>query len=725
MHFNTPMNHSRKTGIFLWFLCMICALSGYGQQQPVFPWTKDTIQTIPDEYIFQLKDTTSGHWKDIGNRIPFDRNQFSHKEGEVFWFTWQIKNETGKGTELGLDAFSDIADYFVVRSKGTTDTCGTGILKPWSSKKEFRTSNVCSFKIDSAETITVFYRASFRTRIFEKSFKIGIYPPAIRARKDLIRAEKRFLQEEGTIYNFFAGFFAMASLIYFFFYFIVREKLFLYFGIFVALLAISSSRLLAIYSLEHPSLSAYVNLIGTFSFLSFGLFYRNYFDSAKTAPVWDKILLALIILNVVFAIQYAVTGKFLFDIQYVLFTIGIIVTMSIIPFRVRNKDKEHKYFLLYASLPLLILIPLVAIIVLIIRLSGNKITEDSWIGTFFTNVNYIQLWALTWMVLFFSRTLIKRFTLQREQILKHETEKQAILLQQEQEKSLLMEKLNLELEDKVAQRTAELNKSLSELKATQSQLVQSEKMASLGEMTAGIAHEIQNPLNFVNNFAEVNLEITAELKEDILSHIIDPSAKENIGSLLDNLKENSDKIRTHGKRAESIVKNMLHHSRNSTGAKEDTAINALVQEYAQLAYHGMRAKDKSFQSDLDVNLDPAVGNIAIVPQEIGRVVLNLMNNAFYAVKSNPEERKPRVSVSTEKTEDGIVIRIRDNGSGISEKNLKKIFQPFFTTKPTGEGTGLGLSLSYDIITKGHGGKMEVQSVEQAGTTFTITLPPSA
>jgi two-component system, NtrC family, sensor kinase len=716
------MHHSNRPVIFFLLVLMICAVSGYGQQQPVFAWKTDTAQTIPDEYVFQLKDTSSAHLRDSGNTIPFNRNKFRHKIGDIYWFTYQIKNETGKRNEIGLDAWSDIADYFVVRSTGATDTCSTGIMRSWKSKKEFRTSNVCSFNIDSAETITVFYRASFKTRVFDSSFKIGIYPPAIRARKDLQRAESRYLKEEGTIFNFFAGFFAMASLIYFFFFYIVREKLFLYFGIFVVLLALTSSRLIQLYALEHPSLSAYINLLGPLSFLSFALFYRNYFDSPKHAPVWDKILITLAILNVVLFLQYAITGKFLFDIQYLLVTILMIITMSVIPFRIRNKDKEHKYFLLYASLPLLILIPLAAIAVLIIRLSGNKVTQDSWLGMFFSNVNYVQLWALTWMVLFFSRTLIKRFTLQREQILKHETEKQAILLQQEQEKTLLMEKLNADLETKVAQRTAELNRSLSDLKAMQSQLIQSEKMASLGEMTAGIAHEIQNPLNFVNNFAEVNQELTAELKDDILSHIDDPATKENIGSLLDNLKENSEKIRTHGKRAESIVKNMLHHSRNSTGLKEDTSINALVQEYAQLAFHGMRAKDKSFQSELDVQLDPSAGNIALIPQEIGRVVLNLMNNAFYAVKNNPEERKPRVSLVTEKSSTGVVIRISDNGSGISEKNLKKIFQPFFTTKPTGEGTGLGLSLSYDIITKGHGGKMEVQSVEQEGTSFIITLP---
>ncbi|MGB4771604.1 MAG: hypothetical protein WBP58_09100, partial [Chitinophagaceae bacterium] len=231
------MNRFLRTAIFLLFVFMISAVSGYSQQQPVFEWKKDTIQTIPDEYVFQLKDTSSVHLRDNGNRIPFDRKRFRHEVGGTYWFTYQIKNETGKQTEIGLDAWSDMADYLVVRSKGTTDICGTGILKPWSSKKEFRTTNVCSFNIDSAETITVFYRASFQTRIFDSSFKIGIYPPAIRARKDLIRAEARYLKEEGTIFNFFAGFFAMASLIYFLFYYIVREKLFLYFGIFVALLA--------------------------------------------------------------------------------------------------------------------------------------------------------------------------------------------------------------------------------------------------------------------------------------------------------------------------------------------------------------------------------------------------------------------------------------------------------------------------------------------------------
>ena len=703
-------------------LFMFSTLLLSAQERGVFTIKADTPTTIPDSYVWQLKQAPSDITKDIQEVQAFNRKSFRSKKEESYWFTYTINNGTGRKTEIGLDAYSDLAEFYVVRASGKIDTCITGILKSWSSKKEFRTSNVCSFSLDSNETISVYYRAKFTTKVFDSSFKIALYPPVLRARKDLARAEDRFMKEEVTIYNFFAGFFGMASLIYFFFFYIVRERLFLYFGFFVLLLAISSSRHLQYFVIEHPMHAGYVALIGPLSFLAFALFSREYFDSRKQVPFWDRILVVLAYLNILVGLYYAIGNKLLFDAQNILITVGMIITMSIIPFRLRSKDKQHKYFLLYASLPLLVLIPLIAIVILVTRISGNPVTQDSWVVQFFNNVNYVQLWALVWMVLFFSRTLIKRFTLQREQILKHETEKQALLLQQEQEKTLLMEKLNTELEDKVVQRTAELNRSLSELKAMQSQLIQSEKMASLGEMTAGIAHEIQNPLNFVNNFAEVNQEITAELKDDILPHIEDPVTKENISNLLDNLKENSEKIRTHGKRAESIVKNMLHHSRNSTGVKEDTHINALVQEYAQLAFHGMRAKDKSFQSDLDLQLDPAAGNIPLIPQEIGRVMLNLMNNAFYAVKNNPEERKPRVSIATQRISDGVLIRISDNGSGISEKNLKKIFQPFFTTKPTGEGTGLGLSLSYDIITKGHSGKMEVQSIEDEGTTFTITLP---
>jgi signal transduction histidine kinase len=266
-----------------------------------------------------------------------------------------------------------------------------------------------------------------------------------------------------------------------------------------------------------------------------------------------------------------------------------------------------------------------------------------------------------------------------------------------------------------------LQNTLDELKITQEQLVHSEKMASLGELTAGIAHEIQNPLNFVNNFSEVNAELVDELKEELAIGNAQSAIK-----IADDIRENEQKINHHGKRADAIVKGMLQHSRTSSGQKEWTDINALTDEYLRLAYHGLRAKEKSFNATIKTDFDERIGKIKIEPQEIGRVILNLINNAFYAVmekkKTSKAAYEPEVSVSTLKTERGIEITVSDNGNGIAQKILDKIFQPFFTTKPTGQGTGLGLSLAYDIVTKGHEGELKAETVEGEGSKFIIQLP---
>jgi signal transduction histidine kinase len=289
---------------------------------------------------------------------------------------------------------------------------------------------------------------------------------------------------------------------------------------------------------------------------------------------------------------------------------------------------------------------------------------------------------------------------------------------------------NLALEEKISQRTAELKQSLQELKATQAQLIQSEKMASLGELTAGIAHEIQNPLNFVNNFSEVNEELIEELQGERskVSSERDDALQDEI---INDLKQNLEKINHHGKRADAIVKGMLQHSRVSTGQKEPTDINALCDEYLRLAYHGLKAKDKDFNVELKTDFDSSTGKINIIPQDIGRVLLNLYNNAFYAVKPpnplNGEQWQPLVSVTTRKisplqgTGAKIEIMVSDNGNGIPQNIVDKIFQPFFTTKPTGQGTGLGLSLAYDII-KAHNGEIRVNTKEGEGSEFIIQLP---
>ncbi len=309
-------------------------------------------------------------------------------------------------------------------------------------------------------------------------------------------------------------------------------------------------------------------------------------------------------------------------------------------------------------------------------------------------------------------------------------------LQQEKEKQEILTRQKDKLEDMVADRTKELSQqkevlqnTLTDLKATQGQLIQSEKMASLGELTAGIAHEIQNPLNFVNNFSEVNKELIEELK--MKNEKLKIEDKE-VNELLDDIKANSEKINHHGKRADAIVKGMLQHSHSSSAVKEPTNINKLADEYLRLAYHGLRAKDKSFNATLLTDFDESIGNINIIPQDIGRVLLNLYNNAFYAVnekqkaeglklKAGGKEYEPTISVSSKNNGGNIEIRVSDNGNGIPQKIIDKIFQPFFTTKPTGQGTGLGLSLSYDIV-KAHGGELKVETREGEGSVFIIQLP---
>ncbi len=315
-------------------------------------------------------------------------------------------------------------------------------------------------------------------------------------------------------------------------------------------------------------------------------------------------------------------------------------------------------------------------------------------------------------------------------------EKERQKAKEEEERRIFIAAQNEQLEIIVAERTSEITRqknelehAITELKATQAQLIHSEKMASLGELTAGIAHEIQNPLNFVNNFSEVNYELIEEMKSELVA-----GNAEEAASIAENIKENEQKIIHHGKRADAIVKGMLQHSRSSNGQKELTDINALADEYLRLSYHGLRAKDKSFNSKMETNFDENLEKINVVPQDVGRAFLNLFTNAFYAVaekNKNPPpckgEYQPTVLVSTKAVklasgDSGIQIKVWDNGMGIPEKSLDKIFQPFFTTKPSGQGTGLGLSLSFEIITQGHGGEMKVNTKEGEYAEFIIELP---
>jgi signal transduction histidine kinase len=338
-------------------------------------------------------------------------------------------------------------------------------------------------------------------------------------------------------------------------------------------------------------------------------------------------------------------------------------------------------------------------------------------------INFAFCIGITWLISVVIKSNKQQKALDAErQKTKEEEERRKFIAAQKDQLEVLVNERTAEL----VRQKEELQHAISELRETQAQLIQSEKMASLGELTAGIAHEIQNPLNFVNNFSEINSELINEMKTELNAGNVEEAI-----AIANDINENEQKINNHGKRADSIVKGMLQHSRKSSGQKEPTDINALADEYLRLSYHGLRAKDKSFNATMETDFDNSIGKINIIPQDIGRVLLNLFNNAFYAVSEKQKEQnknqketenyKPTVSVSTKKINTHIEIRVKDNGGGIPQKVLDKIYQPFFTTKPTGEGTGLGLSLSYDII-KAHMGEVKVQTCEGKGAEFVILLP---
>ena len=421
-------------------------------------------------------------------------------------------------------------------------------------------------------------------------------------------------------------------------------------------------------------------------------------------PAWDKVLTISLYGVVVLLIIEIVSGT-----QHVIMWVWHILILLIVWVTFKQPNFKHAISVMYAVLPVIFL-SLFSDITKSIQLNlYNKIENY---------LNFAFAIAITWMIAMLVRS--------NKQLKALENERKKT--QDEEERSKFIAAQKDELEILVAERTVELTKqkeelqhAIAELKSTQTQLIQSEKMASLGELTAGIAHEIQNPLNFVNNFSEVNSELIEEMKNELNAG----NNKEAI-SIANDIKENEQKITHHGKRADAIVKGMLQHSRTSTGQKDPTDINVLADEYLRLSYHGLRAKDKSFNATIKTDFDNSIEKISIIPQDIGRVLLNLLNNAFYTVTEKKKQQsqsnyEPTVSVSTKKINNRIEIRVSDNGNGIPQNVLDKIYQPFFTTKPSGEGTGLGLSLSYDII-KAHGGELKVESKEGEGAEFIIQLP---
>ena len=436
---------------------------------------------------------------------------------------------------------------------------------------------------------------------------------------------------------------------------------------------------------------------------------RNVLVKQKIYPEWRKILFwSLFGVWIVFGIGQATRQQ---DVVKWLFFILIFVITTIV--YKRDEFKRYRNYM-NAFLPL---------IILGVTEAAVEIGPESWNEKLGGFIDTAEIFAIVWMVamLFIANKQKKAL------------EKETIRREQEERERIIIEEKKAELEILVAERTAEITRQKEELeqavidlKSAQTQLIHAEKMASLGELTAGIAHEIQNPLNFVNNFSDVNIELATELKEELGKVAVDENTRLSLQQLAASIIQNQEKITQHGKRADSIVKGMLQHSRANNGQKESTDLVALAEEYLRLSYHGLRAKDKLFNAKITTHLEEKMEPIALVPQDLGRALLNFFNNAFYAVsekkKLNISGYEPEVTLTVKRTGKFAEIRIRDNGTGIPEAIRDKIFQPFFTTKPTGLGTGLGLSLSYDIITKLHEGNIICQSKEGEGTEFIIRIP---
>ncbi len=425
-------------------------------------------------------------------------------------------------------------------------------------------------------------------------------------------------------------------------------------------------------------------------------------DSKKLQPELDKKINLLV---------YGCIGILVLEgsfSQIVPYTFWLAQTLYIFLFYL-SLSKKHLQLtkpITYSALPLFI----VNITEYIIEQTSLQLYTD-----WEEYIDMANLFAVFWLGILLFIDNRQRKSLEKARIIAAEKEKE---LQ-------LTTKLKAELEVQVAERTAEihqqkeaLQKIVDELKSTQTQLVQQEKLASLGALTAGIAHEIKNPLNFVNNFSELSNELIKEFKSS--------NSEEERNEILADLEINLQKINEHGKRADSIVKNMLQHSRSGAGEKQITDINQLCEEYLNLSFHGKRATDSNFNCEMVKNLDANLPRVNCVVQDISRVILNLINNAFDAVREREIEGKtpnykPSVTITTQKINNTISISISDNGKGIPHHIQEKIFEPFFTTKPAGQGTGLGLSLSYDIV-KAHGGEMKLKTKEGEGSEFIISLP---
>ncbi|TRW24755.1 hypothetical protein FMM05_09645 [Flavobacterium zepuense] len=620
------------------------------------------------------------------------QNQKSH-----IWLRYRLKNNYPHAKIISFTSIRD-NEHIYISNKDKWLHFKSGDMIPWSKRDGIKGLNQVTYTLAANEEVLVY------ADLGEVVFYTGVTPGIgdyLKIIKTKYLEQPTYTTDDILSFGFF-GFILFAVIFNLFFYYVNREKVYLVYSfllLFSALLLameVFSSLLFA------ENREAYPFFIGI-TILGFIIMFihtiRYFFRISIHFPNWDRFLIYSSVLIGIIGILIFV-GYIMHEVLFLIIVCGfsvlivlafLVASIVMIISLLRKKDKEARIFVI-AAVPFLVS-PIIAVIV-----------QWDWIVTTFG----------MWTILVLSWGMFARFK-------SLQIANARVALEKEEERTRLIAAQKVELEQQVADRTAELQNSIEELKLTQNQLIQSEKMASLGELTAGIAHEIQNPLNFVNNFSDVSVELLQELKEEL-----EKGDVEEATAIADDVIGNLEKIAHHGRRADGIVKGMLQHSRASSGQKELTDINTLSDEYLRLAYHGLRAKDKSFNAELITHFEENLPKATVVPQDLGRVLLNLFTNAFYATQQQKniegEGFKPTVSITTIATGNSIEIRVKDNGTGIPDAIKDKILQPFFTTKPTGEGTGLGLSLSYDIVVKAHGGTIDIMSAEGKGSEFIITIP---
>ncbi len=744
------------------FLLVSCfAVLQHGSSQNAFPpayqLTTDTISTVTLPVSnWQYVEDRGAKWTIDSMLQPAFGDKFHTNTPENrrdndhmldYWVRFRLKNTMDREAHIALQFLEGSqSDLYLFESNGIKRHLMNGIAIPWSKQEGTK------LNIWGGDYIPISILVGDETTIYMKTHSEIAFYSVIPSRMlihlfsiEKMNSELRDFDDSIFIQaiedSVFFGILLWVAIFNLFFFSIVKERTYLYFALYVFFLGFGRfhTALFHLFFREQPNiffpfLFPYCQVFITF-FNTY--FFRELLKTRLNFPKWDKLL---VILNTTFFIAFTLNyflnykifppkwvcifAEFTWSILAVILYLSLLVTLILF---IRKPERTHRNFMFA-------LLPPFGTWVICFSLMYIFSVLNSWFAIplpFFlhwleTNWAVIEKVCLAWMIIYFSWVLIERFNELRKQVVQKELEKEI-------ERSQLIEQQKTELEKQVAERTSELNLSLKNLKSTQNQLIQSEKLASLGELTAGIAHEIQNPLNFVNNFAKFSIEIAQDLNTEINQPEVD---KKYVGELLKDLTSNQEKINFHGVRASNIVSGMIEHSKPNTGVRELTEVNKLCDEYLRFAKNSFQTKNKDFKCETILHFDDSLPKIEIVPQDIGRVVVNLINNAFYAVNErsknllgfenltglDDKKYKPVVTVTTQKTDNTIEIRIKDNGTGIPDAVKEKIFQPFFTTKPTGSGTGLGLSLAYDIITKGHGGTLKVESVEGEGSVFIIVLP---